>query len=233
MIERVVPGTPAMVRILAGITLVRLVRGKALWIGALLAALPVVYATIAQSRGVAPAVTDLFRMTTLLLALLPAMFVGAAVGEELEDRTATYLWSRPLERWAVLAGKLCALAPIVIALLVISWYAAVEISAGTLPGLASGVALAAGSLAASLVATGIATVVPRHGMALTIGYLLVDVFIGALPFSLEQLSITYQTVTLAHLGDGPAEIVGPVIALAAVSAVWSAVALVRIRRFEV
>jgi len=32
-----------------------------------------------------------------------------------------------------------------------------------------------------------ATVAPKHGMALTIGYMLVDLFIGAMPFSLNEL----------------------------------------------
>lgn len=232
MTAREVPGSPAMVRTIAGVTLRRLSRGKALWIGALLAALPAIFAVIFRRWAHAPAIGDLFRMSTLLLVLLPAMFVGASVGEELEDRTSTYLWSRPLERWTVLAGKLCALAPIVIALVVGSWLAAYRLGLGELPGAASAFALGAGCIAASVTAAGISTVVPRHGMALTIGYLLVDLFIGSLPFSLQQLSISYQVHTLSHLAGGEPETAGPAIGLAAITGVWALIALLRIRRFE-
>jgi ABC-type transport system involved in multi-copper enzyme maturation permease subunit len=161
------------------------------------------------------------------------MFVGASIGEEIEDRTSTYLWSRAIERWAVLAGKLFALTPIVIALVVASWVIAIEILIGAAPSVMSCVALAAGSLVASLAAAGISTVVPKHGMALTIGYMLVDNFVGVLPISLREISITHQTRVLAHLEGGPVVIAAPVIALLVIGAVWSAIGFVRIRRIEV
>ena len=86
--------------------------------------------------------------------------------------------------------------------------------------------------ATSFVAAGIATVMPRHGMAMTIGYMLVDLFIGAMPFSLAELSITHQTGVLAQLG-GPSPVATPLVAMAAVAGTWAAIGLVRIRRFEV
>ena len=116
MSERAVPSTSQAVWTLAAVTLKRLGRGKALWIGGLLAALPVLSASVLHARRFAASPDDLFKPTTLLLVLLPAMFIGASLGEEIEDRSSTYLWSRPIARGAVLAGKLCALTPIVIAL---------------------------------------------------------------------------------------------------------------------
>ena len=230
--EHGVPTTRSTVWTLAGITLTRLTRGKALWIGGLFAALPVIYATGVHSRHIAPAPDDLFKISQLLLALLPAMYVGASIGEEIEDRTSTYLWSRPISRGAVLAGKLCALVPIVIALIVGGWFAGILIWTGAAPSATSCVALAAGSIATSLVAAGIATVVPKHGMALTIGYLLVDLFIGALPFSLSALSITNQANVLANLGSSPREIATPLIAMAVIAGLWGAIGVGRIRRLE-
>jgi ABC-type transport system involved in multi-copper enzyme maturation permease subunit len=168
-----------------------------------------------------------------LLAVLPAIFVASSLGDELEQRTSTYLWSRPIARWAVPAGKLCALVPIVIALTVGGWYAAVLAGTGSGPPVASSIALAAGCLAISLVATGIATSVPRYGMALTIGYALVDGVVGWLPFSLSELSITHQVRALAHLSGGPAPLAIPVLAMAMVSGLWTGVGLLRIRRIEV
>src|SRR5215468_9593487 len=148
--DRAVPPTSAMIRTLVGVTLKRLTRGKALWIAAVLAALPVVLAAVLAARGRPASPSELFAPTMLLFAVLPALLVGASVGEEIEDRTSTYLWSRPIARWAVLAGAI----------------------AGSAPSVAAALGLAAGATATSLVVAGIAVVVPRHGMALTIAYML-------------------------------------------------------------
>jgi ABC-type transport system involved in multi-copper enzyme maturation permease subunit len=211
------PTSWSTVQTLAGVTLRRLSRGKALWIGALIAALPLVYAFIMRGRGAASP-DDLFTFLRPLLALLPGMFIGASIGEEIEERTSTYLWSRAIERWVVLAGKLVALAPIVIGLVVAAWVVSTAILTGSPPTAISCVALGAGALAASLTAAGISTVVPKHGMALTTGYMLVDNFIGVLPVSLREVSITYQAGELAHLEGGPMVIITPVIALAVIAA---------------
>jgi hypothetical protein len=226
-----VPSTWSAIATLAGVTLRRLSRGNAAKIGIGLAALPVIYASIARSRHLGGTPGDLYQSWLLLMTIMPAMFVGASIGEEIEERTSTYLWSRPIARWAVLAGKLFALVPLVTALFVIGWIATVEILVDHMPSLTSCLALAAGCLATSLIAAGIATVVPKHGMALTIGYLLVDLFIGAMPFSLAELSVTHQTYVLGGMsgGSGPAT---PLIAMAIVAGVWVVVGLLRIQRLE-
>jgi hypothetical protein len=227
-----VPGALSTVWTLAGITLKRLRRGKALWIALLFAALPVAYATIVRSRHMSDSARDLFNVSTLLLAIVPAMFISASIGEEIEERTSTYLWSRPIARWAVLVGKLIALVPIVIALVVGGWYAGLRVEHADAPLVTSCTALAAGCVAASLIAAGIATLLPKHGMSLTIGYMLVDVFIGALPFSLRELSITHQTVVLARLGDEPPATSSALIAMAIVAGIWGVIAFARIQRLE-
>lgn len=229
--DRAVPPTSAMIRTLAGVTLKRLVRGKALWIAAVLAALPVVLATVFHAIGRSASQRELFAPTMLLFAVLPALLVGASVGEDIEDRTSTYLWSRPIARWAVLAGKLLALTPIVVALIVGGWVIAAGLAAGP-PSVTAILGLAAGAVATSLVVAGIAVVVPRHGMALTIAYMLVDLFIGELPFSVQQLAVTYHTRVLAGLDGAPA-IAAPLIGLAVIAGVWTAIGLRRIRRIEV
>jgi ABC-type transport system involved in multi-copper enzyme maturation permease subunit len=229
--DRAVPPTSAMIRTLAGVTLKRLVRGKALWIAAVLAALPVVLATVFHAIGRSASQSELFAPVLLLFAVLPALLVGASVGEDIEDRTSTYLWSRPIARWAVLAGKLLALTPIVVALIVGGWVIAAGLAAGP-PSVTAILGLAAGAIASSLVVAGIAVVVPRHGMALTIAYMLVDLFVGGLPFSAQQLSITYQTRALAGMDGAPA-IAAPLIGLAVIAGVWTAIGLRRIRRIEV
>jgi ABC-type transport system involved in multi-copper enzyme maturation permease subunit len=227
-----VPGTLSTMWTLAGVTLKRLGRGKALWIAVLFAALPVAYASIVRTRHMSDSARDLFNVSTLLLAIVPAMFISASIGEEIEERTSTYLWSRPIARWAVLAGKLVALVPLVIALVVGGWYVGLRTENAGAPLASSCVALAVGCVAASLIAAGIATVLPKHGMSLTIGYMLIDVFIGALPFSLRELSITHQTGVLARIGSDPPSTSSALIAMAIVAGIWGAVAFLRIQRLE-
>jgi ABC-type transport system involved in multi-copper enzyme maturation permease subunit len=229
--DREVPPTAVLIRTLAGVTLKRLTRGKALWIAAALAALPVVFASVLQARGRPASPSELLAPSLLLFAVLPALLVGASVGEELEDRTSTYLWSRPIVRWAVLAGKLIALTPIVVVLSVGGWLVA-SVLAGGAPSVAAGLGLAAGAIASSLVVAGIAVVVPRHGMALTIAYMLVDLFVGELPVSVQQLAVTYHTRVLAGL-QGPPAIAAPLIGLVVIAGVWTAIGFRRIHRIEV
>jgi ABC-type transport system involved in multi-copper enzyme maturation permease subunit len=227
-----VPSAASAVWALARITLTRLLRGKAVWIGVAIAALPPVYALIERRRWGASKLDSLFEIFLLTLALIPALFVASSIGEELEDRTSTYLWSRPIPRWAVLVGKLCALAPIAIALLLGGWCATGWLATQALPPAPSCLAIAAGGLACSLVAAGIAVVVPKHGMAMAIGYLLFDTGVGIMPFSIDKLSLTYQTRVLAGLGDDPPVLGAPLLALAVIAGVWSAIGLWRISRLE-
>jgi ABC-type transport system involved in multi-copper enzyme maturation permease subunit len=227
-----VPGTATMVWTLAGLTLTRLRRGKAIWIGALIAALPVVFAASGALPVSASMDRKILLAVTPVLALLPAMFVASSLGEELESRTSTYLWSRPIARWAVLAGKLAALVPLVIALTVGGWAVAIALVTRAAPSLISCAAIAAGCAAISLVAAGIATLVPKHGMALTISYVLVDMFFGAWPFSLAELSVTHQVRAMANLRGEPPMLAGPLIGMIVVAAIWAVVALSRVRRLE-
>jgi ABC-type transport system involved in multi-copper enzyme maturation permease subunit len=228
-----VPSAGSTVTTLVGITLRRLLRGKAVWLGAVISGLQVAYAAIVRPYPELASTAHLFPSSMPVLALLPAMFVGASIAEDLDDRTSTYLWSRPIARWTVVAGKLCALTPIVIVLIVIGWFAAIAIATGALPTLASCVALAAGAAATSLVAAGIATVMPRHGMAMTIGYMLLDIFVGAMPFSLRELAITRQITAFAGLASEPPALIASVIAMVVMSGLWLGIGLVRIRRLEV
>ena len=228
-----VPSSAAAVWTLAGITLTRLGRGKAPWIGAGIAGLPLVLAVAGRSHPELASPGVLLELQMVILALLSAMFVATSIGEEIDDRTSTYLWSRPIARWAVLAGKLCALTPIVAALLVAGWCGAIALATGAAPTLASCLALGASAVAASLIAAGIATVMPRYGMAMTIGYVLVDTFVGLLPFSAQEISITHQTTVLANLDSEPRTLAMPLLTMALISGVWAVVGFVRIRRLEV
>lgn len=221
--------------VIAELTLRRLFRGRAVWVSVIIAALPIVFASALRRYGQDSNLdVDILVFETLVLAVLPAMFVASSIGEDIEDRTTTYLWSRPVPRWAVIAGKLLALAPLSAAMIVGSWVIAVVVGTGAPPTAISAIALGAGTLVICFVAAAIATIVPKHGMPLTIAYMLFfDIPVGAMPISLAELSVTHQVRALAQvvpgIDDAPG---GGAIGLGVLSVIWLAIALWRIRRLE-
>jgi ABC-2 type transport system permease protein len=172
-----------------------------------------------------------------VLAVVPALFVASSIGEEIEDRTITYLWSRPLPRWHVIAGKLVALAPLAIGVIVLGWLLAVEVAANAMAPTWTIIGIAAAALAVSFVAAGISTLAPKHGMALTIIYMLLfDVPVGEIPASLQVLSITHQARRLAGIAaHGVREMpdrITPAITMAILAGIWFAIGLWKISRTE-
>jgi ABC-type transport system involved in multi-copper enzyme maturation permease subunit len=229
-----VPTALESVLTIAGLTLRRLLRGRALWVSAVIAAMPVLFALV--MRGYAQWGTladDLLVFEMLALAVLPPMFVAGAIGDEIEDRTITYLWSRPVPRWTMLAGKLVALAPAASALMVSSWFVALMIGTEEAP-LRSLLGVGLGALGGCLIATGISTLVPKHGMALSVSYMLFfDLPVGALPASVQYLSITQQVRVIVNFdGTWVQSTAGAVVALLAIGGVWLAIGVLRVRRLE-
>lgn len=214
----------------------RMVRGRIVWVAAFFAALPVAYTLLAGMNG-AGSWSDVFPPLVMLAAVVAPLFMAASMAEEIEERTYTYLWSRPVPRWSVVMGKLVASIPIaggIVAVSVIGCYAAGKgASTGELVrGIA---AVLAGTVAACAVSAGLAILFPRAGLAITYAYLLaLDLPVGAIPFSIRNASITHQIRVIAGVsGVEPAPaIAGGVIWLAGISALWLAVAFLRLRRAE-
>lgn len=234
MSGRAVPGGLSTMLAIAGVTWKRLLRGRALWAAAVLAFVPLTYAVGMRAaeieRGLRP---NLFIFEQLVMSVLAPMFVASSIGEEIEDRTSTYLWSRPVPRWAVLLGKLVALAPIPGVLVGASWYVGLKVGMNLEPMARSYVALFAGGVTVAMIASGLAVLVPRHGMALTVVYMLFDAAMSNIPASIENLTVSYNVRAIAQVpsiteGD-PAT---GAMWLAVIGAVWLAVGLWRIRRLE-
>ncbi|MEJ7603946.1 MAG: ABC transporter permease [Kofleriaceae bacterium] len=226
----------AATRLIASVTLRRLIRGRALWVGGIVAALPIAFAALLHEHHakVASTIFDVTNFETLILAVLPALFVASSIGEEIEDRTTTYLWSRPIPRSAVLLGKLAALVPVIVLLVLTSWFLAIEVGARVMPSAASFGGMAVGALALSMVAAAIATLVPKHGMALTICYMLfIDLPVGALPASLRELSVTHHVRVISDLlGRTEESAAMATLGCFLIGAFWLAIGLLRIRRLE-
>ncbi|MGE0547055.1 MAG: ABC transporter permease [Kofleriaceae bacterium] len=235
MTDRRVPSRIASLAAIGAMSVRRLFRARGLWVGTLIAAVPPAFAfAIGQSSrrddGRTPV---LFMFEVLIVGILSAMFVASSIGEELEDRTATYLWSRPVARWTLPVGKILALAPVTIALALIGWLCVYTSAVGGLPPPASYFALVAEALAISTIGAAIALLVPKHAMALSIAYLVFfDVPLGVLPAKLQHLSVSYQTRAIAEIDWAATDQSAAVITIVAITAVWAMVGALRLRRLE-
>ena len=220
-----VPSTASALFTLAGVTWKRLLRGRALWVALVIACLPILMGS--ATRDDDPVVA----LSFLVMCVLPAVFVASALGEEIEERTSTYLWSRPLPRWTLLIGKLIALAPIASALIAGSWFVAMQSATGTAPDGRTTAAFAVGGLAVSAVSAALGARVPRHGTAVSIAYfIIVDLPVGAIPAAVQELSITRQVRLLANFENG--SISTALIAMAVIVVGSLATALRRVNKLE-
>jgi hypothetical protein len=176
---------------------------------------------------------ELFAFESLALSIVVPMLVGASLGDEIDDRTHTYLWSRPIPRWSIVVGKLLALVPLVIVLICASWFFAALIAWNRVPPIQTFVALALGAKVIALLASALATLAPKHGLALAICYMLfIDGPIGLMPAALRELSILQQMRTLSGLYPEDGTFAKGLVAIALLGSVFAVSALLRIRRME-
>ena len=228
----------------AGWTVRRLVRGRLLWVALLFALGPVAFTFLVVQFGRAARWEVLFPPLLLLVRIVAPLLSAALIADEFEDRTFTYLWSRPLPRWSVLAGKLLGTVPVSVALMCIVTIICYQLGArGAVPAapwpeLALPRALGAVSLSAlalALAGGGIAVLVPRHGLGVGYAYVLVlDTSLGAMPFSIQRLSISFHADVLGGLEPpGETATAGASAAwLVGIGLFWLALALWRLARSE-
>lgn len=230
--RRAVGGATAT-RSIAGLTIKRLWRGRAVWISVLLAAVPVAMSNLIHGPS-GRHLDDLLEVSIFLIAIIPTLHVASSLAEELEDKTAAYLWSRPIPRWSIVTGKLVALVPFTAALLIVGAFgAAANIGAWgtTLAPARVAIGLGLGVIAASCCAVGIATTAPKHGAAVAfLALLFVDIPIGLVPASLANLSITHHVREIVY--ENGALTASPLIGLGVISTVWLVITFTRVRRLE-
>jgi ABC-type transport system involved in multi-copper enzyme maturation permease subunit len=229
------PGALAAAVIQARWSALRMVRGRTIWLAWIFALLPIGFTlTMAQSDRGAPW-HELFVPLVMLIGVLAPLFMASSMAEEIEDRTYTYLWSRPVPRWTIVVGKLMAAAPIsggILALSVAACFAFAE--GGTPDQLARGITAAlVGALAICGVAGGLAILIPRAGLVATYAYLLaLDLPLGAIPFSLRNVSITHQIRQLAGVGGEGEAPVQAALWLLGIGGLWLVIGLWRLGRAE-
>jgi ABC-type transport system involved in multi-copper enzyme maturation permease subunit len=173
--------------------------------------------------------SQVFQVEMLLALLLPAAAVAPAIGEEIADRSCSYLWTRPVPRWTILAGVQGGLVPPLCALIIASWAGCYLQMPGARPALLvpAGLGWLLGGLAAGSVSAAMAALVPRHALAVALVYLAVlDLPLGLLPFGLAHLAVSHHVRSLVE-GNG---LVAPLLWLIALATGWQALALWRYRR---
>jgi ABC-type transport system involved in multi-copper enzyme maturation permease subunit len=224
-------------RAMASLTWLRTRRSRTLWISLALVMLPVIQGAVVRVAGDFNSLDsdrvwrDLLIAEFLLLAVLCPLYGAASLGEEIDSGTMTYLWSRPLARWTIAAGKLAALTPIVMVLIVASATAAMLVARNALPPVSGLVALAIGAISISIASAGIAMLVPRHSMVVPIAYFLfLDLPIGELPAALYRLSMSHHLRVLA-VGDSGSTATAA-IWLGALTSFWAAIGLWKLRTLE-
>jgi ABC-type transport system involved in multi-copper enzyme maturation permease subunit len=220
------PSALAAVLSIARVTFRRSTRGMLPAIAFIISLLPVAAAAPIHKQGGSAA-----ELVMLVLVILPPMFVASSLGEEIEDKTAAYLWSRPLARWTIVAGKLLALAPTCAAF--VAGSAIASGYAGDPALLKAGVitAVAAGAIATCCAVAGIAAILPRHAMIFAIIYLLLDLTIGSVDASMHYASLAYAMRTIA--GQTSSAAITGAIGMLAIAGFWLTLAFRRIARLEI
>ena len=220
---------------LARLALRRILRGKTMWVALAVSLLPCLIAVLvrANSHDAIKAWTELLKYVLPLIAIIPPILVASSLSDEIDEKTAAYLWSRALPRWSVVTGKLLGLAPIAAGAIALGMALSWLILGGptAVPSAMFGrtiLGLAAGTVAASVVSAMFATLAPRFAVPLAIGWLLFDSLIGSLSMNLHAIAVSFGARAIARDVD----VATGAISLLVLTTIALIIALRRIDRIE-
>lgn len=223
---------------IAQVAFVRMLRGKALWVVLAMALLPLLATLPIKQRTIPEHWGAVIAFWGYLLAILPPVLLAGAIGEEIEEKTMTYLWSRPLPRWSIVGGKIIAIIPILwivlSASLILPFYVMFSDAGAHGMTLARTLAMVVmGTLGVAAVTAGLATLVPRHATVVSLAYLVfIDRTLAWPDASICKLSVTYHALRLSGMWGDTQPIVQSVGWILGLSALWMSIAVWRIRRLE-
>jgi ABC-type transport system involved in multi-copper enzyme maturation permease subunit len=199
-------------RIYARMAWLRMRRGRVVWLAAAMFALPLVYvAGLAIAghwgRGLFDDVSELY--FRFLIPFVPALTASAAVAEEIENKTFTFVFARPAPRGALVIGKLwAATVPallVVVPSLAIAWVVAQlrfpADMADTWPHLLRvELAAVAGLCAYGALAAAIGTLFSRHPLVAVLVYLmLIEEGLGSAPIVINLIAVGWHLRNIADL----------------------------------
>lgn len=222
---------------IARLTLQRFLRSRVLWLAGVFALLPMV--PFALGAGVDDSVEqrwhDYVEAMSYMHMLVASLLMAPAIAEEIEDKTYTYLWSRPIPRWSVLAGKLLTGSSIAAAMLVASALVATLVTGmpDLLVLLQSMMALVLGVVTVGIVAASLGMLLPKHAIAASLTYfMVVDLVLGSIPFAAARISVSHNVTELGVGTDGESSIPMSLLWLAIVGLAWGLLALWNLARKE-
>jgi len=206
----------------------RLLRRRTLWTAAFVALLPVIIPVVQKDRG---AWLDAIGAICAALAVCAPLLVTSLVADDIVDKTASYLFTRPLSRRLLFLAKVCAGMPPLLLLMTvpvtISFFIANQGPMELLDEYTFallGVSL--GAMGTATVAGAWGAIFPKRALPAAIGYLfLLDALLAAIPFSINEVSMIRHAVRIAE-GD---LFLRPAASLLVLSSIWLAIGLWRFR----
>jgi ABC-type transport system involved in multi-copper enzyme maturation permease subunit len=233
---KALPGSAATFAI-ARLTLQRFLRSRVLLVAGVFALLPMV--PFALGAGIDTSLEHrweaYFQAMSYMHMLVASLLMAPAIAEEIEDKTYTYLWSRPIPRWSVLAGKLLTGSCVASAMLIASALVATLVTgmpeysvlAMSMLGLILGVATV------GVVASSLGVLLPKHAIAASLTYFMViDLILGSIPLAAARISVSHNVYEIAVGSGDEASISMSLIWLAIVGLFWGLLALLILGRKE-
>lgn len=193
-------------RVVLALSIRQLAGGKRIWLMLVLAAIPLVFAvifTLVDSEATAAEFSDGLTNALIASTILPLVMLvlaTAAFGNELEDRTLSFLVLKPIARWRIVVPKLFASLivgglPVVLS----GWLATLIVTDGD-PGhaAATAAALLVGAVAYAALFTWAGLAV-RHALPFGVAYIFVweaalSSFLGGTRF----FSVRQYTLAVVH-----------------------------------
>lgn len=206
------PGGMAVARQIAGMSVQRASRSRLLRVTLAVLTLPVLTTlagVLSGRNGSAFFETVLELYLRYLAPLVLAFYASQSVAEEVQGRTITYLWSRPIPRWALPLGKYLGTVLITATLLslsLVACYLVAMIPAGSalfseLPLLALGlVSVVVATLYFAAVAAAFGALIASFPFAVMLIYVLaIDIAMSFVPGMIKVLSMTVHLRVIAGL----------------------------------
>lgn len=202
----------SVVKLLLVLSVRRARRGRGVWLALVMLALAVASALMALATdygGITFFKQTLELFVRYLTPFIMALLASHAVAEEVQTKTITYLFSRPIPRWTLPMGKylgsLCVAAPLLCLALALIYLLGMasypgEIAA-ELPALVQGlVATCLGVVLFGAVATAFGTMFTGHPFVVNLIFLLIsEVGISQIPGWTKLASMTVHLLCLAGI----------------------------------
>lgn len=190
----------------------RVLGGRRLWLVALFLAVPIVLTAMVhygkgfpardpKQRTLGQAIYLFMLYPQVISILLTLLYGSSLLNAEIEGKTITYLFTRPLAKWRVVAGIYAGivsiLAPGILGSFLVSWLILAAPGGGSFVA-GFGLAVMLAVLAYTAVFALIGILVPRRGMMLGLIFALIfEIALGFVPVLANRFSVAFYLRSLA------------------------------------